>query len=133
MPMMQFSVAPWRVLDSEHHEAVLKAVETRMEFTPMIIRLAEEAAISNQPIVRYLEYSYPHQGYAGIKDQFLLGDSVLVAPVVQKNVYERRVVLPEGRWRYIDGQVYQGPVEVEVEAPIDVLPYFVMTGSRIPD
>ncbi len=125
MPMMQFSVAPWRILDKDNHAAVLKAVETRMSFTGTIVRLSREAAKTNQPVVRYLEYSYPHQGYAGIKDEFLLGDSVLVAPVVQKNMYKRTVVLPEGKWQYIDGQEFKGPVEVEVDAPIDVLPYFV--------
>lgn len=129
MPMMQFSVAPWRVLDREHHEAVLKAVETRMDFTPVILRLAEEAAHNNQPVIRYLEYRYPHRGYAGIRDQFLLGDSVLVAPVVERNTFRRKVVLPEGNWKYTDGRVYNGPAEVEVDAPIDVLPYFVLTGN----
>lgn len=130
MPMMQFSVAPWRILNRENQGAVLKAVETRMEFTPFIIRLAKDAAKTNRPIVRYMEYAFPHQGYAGIKDQFILGDSVLVAPVVQKNVYKRNVFLPTGDWKYIDGKVYIGPDKVEVDAPIEVLPYFVRVGSQ---
>ncbi len=128
MPMMQFSVAPWRVLDPEHQQAVRKAVETRMAFTPAILLLAEEAARTNRPIIRPLEYTYPHQGYAEVTDQFLLGDSVLVAPVVEKNAYIRKVLLPPGTWRYIDGRVYHGPAEAEVEAPLDVLPYFIRTG-----
>ena len=122
MPMMQFSVAPWRVLNDKNHEAVKKAVRLRMQFTDYIVRLTEEAAITNQPVVRYLEYSYPHQGYADIKDEFLLGDSVLVAPVVEKNVYKRKVILPVGTWKYINGKKYTGPVEVEVDSPIEVLP-----------
>jgi len=126
MPMMQFSVAPWRVLNDKNHEAVKKAVRLRMQFTDYIVRLTEEAAITNQPVVRYLEYSYPHQGYADIKDEFLLGDSVLVAPVVEKNTYKRKVILPVGTWKYINGKMYTGPVEVEVDSPIEVLPYFVL-------
>jgi alpha-glucosidase len=125
MPMMQFSVAPWRILDKENHMAVQKAVALRMKFVPYIMRLTENAALTNQPVVRYLEYSYPHQGYANIRDEFLLGDSILVAPIVEKNKYLRNVMLPEGNWEYIDGKKYQGPAEIEVPAPIDVLPYFI--------
>lgn len=125
MPMMQFSVAPWRILNEANHKAVKKAVALRMKYTDYIVRLTENAAITNQPVIKYLEYSYPHQGYEDIKDQFLLGDSLLVAPVIEKNTYKRRVQLPEGHWKYIDGKDYTGPIEVEVVAPIDVLPYFL--------
>ncbi len=127
MPMMQFSVAPWRILDEKHHSAVKKAVATRMKFTNYIVRLTKEAAKTNQPVVRYLEYSFPHKGYAKIKDEFMLGDSVLVAPVVEKKMYKRRVTLPDGKWKYIDGKKYNGPAIIEVDAPLDVLPYFVKT------
>ena len=129
MPMMQFSVAPWRVLDESHRAAVHKAVETRMEFTPLILRLSKEAAATNQPVIRYLEYCFPHRGYAGIKDQFMLGDSVLVAPVVEKNAFTRNVILPDGTWRYLDGTEYTGPSEAVVDAPLDVLPYFILADS----
>ena len=36
-PMMQFSVAPWRVLDAAHLAAVKRAVALRMRFTPRIL------------------------------------------------------------------------------------------------
>ncbi len=125
MPMMQFSVAPWRVLDRKHHDAVKKAVATRMRFTPYILRLIREAARTNQPVVRYLEYTYPHQGYAGVRDEFLVGDSMLVAPVVKKGIYRRQVILPAGSWQYVDGKKYEGPATIQVDAPLEVLPYFV--------
>ncbi|MEI8204645.1 MAG: glycoside hydrolase family 31 protein, partial [Bacteroidota bacterium] len=35
MPMMQFSVAPWRVLDKTHFEAVKNTVKLRQKFTPL--------------------------------------------------------------------------------------------------
>ena len=125
MPMMQFSVAPWRVLNEKNHTAVKKAVATRMKFTDYIVRLTLQAAKTNEPVVRYLEYEYPHQGYADIRDEFLLGDSVLVAPVVEQKQYLRKVVLPKGKWKYLDDKIYKGPKEVTVDAPIDVLPYFI--------
>lgn len=128
LPMMQFSVAPWRVLNEKNQAAVLKAVDTRMQFTSYILRLAEEAAQTNEPIVKYLEYAFPHQGYANIQDEFLLGDSILVAPIVEENSYKRKVKLPQGIWQFLDGKEFVGPIEIEVDAPIDVLPYFVKVG-----
>jgi alpha-glucosidase len=84
MPMMQFSAAPWRVLDSSRFAAVKKAVALRMRFTPYIMQLANEAAINGAPIARSMEYVFPHQGFERTKDQFMLGDRIMVAPVVGK-------------------------------------------------
>jgi alpha-glucosidase (family GH31 glycosyl hydrolase) len=39
-PMMQFSVAPWRVLDKEHLALVKAAVELRQKFAPHILRMS---------------------------------------------------------------------------------------------
>ncbi|MDG5767838.1 glycoside hydrolase family 31 protein [Balneolales bacterium ANBcel1] len=125
MPMMQFSVAPWRVLDDEHFQAVLKATELRSLFEEYIVELAEHAAISGEPVVRYMEYVFPNEGYANITDQFLLGDSVLVAPVMQAGQRSREVVLPRGTWKNTQGDLFTGPVTIVTDAALDELPYFV--------
>lgn len=128
MPMMQFSVAPWRILDESNHAAVMKSVDVRERFVEKIVELAGEAARTGEPIVRPLEYTFPHAGFADIQDQFLLGDDVLIAPVLEAGATSRRVRLPAGRWRAFDGKTYKGSREIEIDAPIDVLPYF----ERIP-
>ena len=106
--MMQFSVAPWRILDQEHLTAVKNAIEIRRNFTPTILALAEEAAKSGEPIVRTMEYVFPDAEYENIKDQFLLGDEILVAPVLKKNQANRTIVLPAGKWKGFDGKIYKG-------------------------
>jgi len=125
MPMMQFSVAPWRILDKEHLRAVKKAVALREEFTPLIMSLAEEAAQTGQPIVRTMEYVFPDQGYETVKNQFLLGDSVLVAPIIDKNQGKRTVLLPKGKWKSDDNKTYRGGREIVVDVALDRLLYFV--------
>ena len=82
MPMMQFSVAPWRVLSKQNLAAVKKAVAVRAKYTPYIMQLAKEAAITGEPIARSMEYEFPNQGLADIKGQFMLGNKLLVAPMV---------------------------------------------------
>jgi len=53
-----------------------------------------------------------------------MGNELLVAPVVEKGVQSRKVVLPPGKWRSDDGQTCVGPAVVEVAAPLARLPYF---------
>ena len=123
MPMMQFSLAPWRVLSADNYAAVLKAVAIRDSFMPLIERLYRQAAASGEPIVAPLEYHFPGQGLSGITDEFMLGDSLLVAPVLNSGS-SRSVVLPAGSWRADDGTVFEGGTTITIDAPVDRLPYF---------
>lgn len=120
MPMMQFSVAPWRVLDSLHLKAVKKAVDLRLKHTPYLLALVESAAASGEPVARSLEYEFPNQGYAAIKDQFMLGSKYMIAPVLAKGTH-RKVVFPKGRWKDEDGHVFTGPMLKEADVPLDKL------------
>jgi alpha-glucosidase (family GH31 glycosyl hydrolase) len=123
-PMMQFSAAPWRVLDQPRLEAVKGVVQTRQRFVPYILELAERSARTGEPIVAPLEYYFPHGGYLEIADQFMLGERVLVAPVVGKNQTVRPVVLPAGKWKSDEGILYEGGGQITIQAPISRLPYF---------
>ncbi|HEX9189703.1 MAG TPA: glycoside hydrolase family 31 protein [Vicinamibacteria bacterium] len=129
MPMMQFSVAPWRVLSPSNLAICRRMAALHTERGEEILALAREAAKTGEPIVRSLEYSHPHQGYADVVDQFLLGPDVLVAPVVEKGARRRRVLVPPGTWRGDDGTVVTGPAAVEVEAPLERLPWFRRVGT----
>ena len=122
-PMMQFSVAPWRVLDAAHLDAVKKAVALRMRFTPRILELAKASAASGEPILRHMAFVFPEGGYESIKDQFMMGDDLLVAPMVTKGT-SRKVLIPNGRWRADDGSVIEGPAEKVIDVPLARLPYF---------
>ncbi|MEP6594759.1 MAG: glycoside hydrolase family 31 protein [Ginsengibacter sp.] len=123
MPMMQFSVAPWRILNTEYLDAVKKAVQLRMKFTPYIIELAKKSASSGEPITRSLEYSFPNQGFGKIKDQFMLGEKYMITPAVE-NAYTRKVIFPKGMWKGDDGKLVNGPATMQIEVPINRLPIF---------
>lgn len=56
----------------------------------------------------------------------MLGEKILVAPVIVKGARARSVYLPKGEWK--DGNsntIYKGPVTLNYTAPIDILPYFI--------
>ena len=123
MPMMQFSVAPWRILSKENLAIVQRMAKLHAAFGPYIMQYAHQAAKTGEPIVRCMEYQYPHQGFAQVKDQFMLGDKYLVAPVVDKRL-EREVKLPKGTWRDEQGKVYKGGKTYKIKVPLARLPYF---------
>ncbi|NQW46310.1 MAG: hypothetical protein HQ464_00925 [Planctomycetes bacterium] len=100
-PMMQFSSAPWRVLDAPHLAAVKDAVALRQRFTPRILELAQAGAATGEPILRPLAYVFPDGGFEKVKDQFLTGDDLLVTPMVTKGT-SRSVLIPPGRWKADD-------------------------------
>lgn len=123
-PMMQFSVAPWRVLDAEHQEACLAVSRLHTELGDEILELAKRASGDGEPILRSMEYVFPHQGFVEVMDQFLLGDEILVAPVVEKGAVGRTVHFPAGTWHGDDGSTVEGPGVEQISAPIDRLPWY---------
>jgi alpha-glucosidase (family GH31 glycosyl hydrolase) len=125
MPMMQFSVAPWRILDQVHFDAVKKSVAIRMKMVPVIMKLAHESAKTGEPILRNMEYVFPGQGFEIVIDQFMLGDDILVAPLLESGTKVRNVLLPKGTWKADDGKLYKGGKTVSIEVPLERLPYFV--------
>jgi alpha-glucosidase (family GH31 glycosyl hydrolase) len=123
MPMMQFSVAPWRILSKENLAAVKKAVETRAMYTPYIMQLAKQAAKTGEPIARSMEYEFPNQGFADVKGQFMLGSKYLVAPMIATGT-RKTIYLPKGKWKSDLGQTVKGPAKIEMEVAADRLPVF---------
>ncbi len=123
-PMMQFSTAPWRVLDREHLSYCRDAAHLHVRLAPEILELAGHAARDGEPIMRHLTYVFPDHGYERVSDQFLLGDDILVAPVVARGATRRRVIFPQGTWRGDDGGAVVGPCAQEIAAPLSRLPWF---------
>lgn len=124
MPMMQFSVAPWRVLDEPHLNICREAALLHAKMGEYIYELAQKAATDGEPIVRHMEYAFPQQGFESCNDQYMLGDKYLIAPMNDKGE-TRDVKLPDGNWVDDLGTKYKGGKTVKMVVPIDRLVYFV--------
>ncbi|MGA2977632.1 MAG: glycoside hydrolase family 31 protein [Spirochaetia bacterium] len=126
LPIMQFSYAPWRL--SERAAAICRRyVELHDDLSGYIYRLAQEATRDGTPIVRPLFFGYPKDSATyRIRDQFLLGDRYLVAPVLRRGARRRPVYLPDGEWKdYWSGAALCGPRLIKAyDADLERLPLF---------
>ena len=124
MPMMQFSWAPWRALSAESLSLVLRAAQLHKRLAPELLALIRKAETEGEPVLRSLEYNDPHKGYERIVDEFMLGDDILVAPVITKGTFEKDIVFPAGTWYDEDGNVYEGGMTHRVPTPLGKLAWF---------
>jgi alpha-glucosidase (family GH31 glycosyl hydrolase) len=100
---------------------------------PYLYRYAVIAHQRGLPIVRPLFLNYPTepQTYA-LDDEYLLGDDLLVAPVLTQGQVVRRLYLPAGRWsEYWTGRRHRGPGWIEVDAPLHQIPLLVRREARV--
>lgn len=119
MPYMQFSIPFWKSSDKAFVDDLKSILEKRKEFVDVLKELYIHAATTGEPIVRYMEYEYPHCGLAEVNDQFLLGSDYIIAPVTDKKKTFRSVYLPvDTIWKSLltDIEYYGGkPVEIKCE------------------
>lgn len=123
-PMIQFSIDLKRILSKDNFDKVIKISRLHESFGDYIFELAKECAINGEPMIRPLSYYDAEGGFDTITDEFMLGD-ILVAPVLKKGQSERKTVLPKGKWKYIDGTIYEGRQTITVKAETGTLPYFM--------
>lgn len=130
LPAVQFSLPPWEY-GAESAELCRRYANLHTEFAPKIFALAQEATHTGAPIIRPVFWLAPNDDRAlACDDEFLLGDDILVAPVVTPNQRARDVYLPPGQWRdHWTKQVFIGAVTLkDYPAPLDVLPFFERVG-----
>lgn len=124
LPMMQFSMAPWRVLNAENSGYCLETALLHTRMADEIMDCVRHAMQTGEPILRPMEYVLPRQGHERNHSQFFLGENILVAPVVEKGVRERSVILPKGQWQCSNGETYEGDAVIQVPAPLESLLWF---------
>jgi alpha-glucosidase (family GH31 glycosyl hydrolase) len=123
-PMMQFSRAPWKCLSEKAFNLVKDAYNHHMRMTDEIIDLVRNAELTGEPILRCLEYNAPGENLATILDEFMLGNDILVCPVITKGTFKRDVTFPAGKWQDEDGNIYEGDTVQTLNSPIEKLLWF---------
>jgi alpha-D-xyloside xylohydrolase len=109
--------------------------ELRYHLLPYIYSSAWGVTNKGETLMRALPLEFPNDaGSRAVSDQFLLGASLLVNPVVKEGATERMVYLPAGN-NWIDfwtGKRETGGRSVTSEAPLEKMSIFVRAGSIVP-
>lgn len=113
-PNVQFSILPKQILGDDFY-LVNDMLQQRAEIWPYFKRLIDEARVTKEPILRLLEYVFPHEGLGYITNYFMLGDRYLVAPTDVENQTEIKLQLPSGLWQY-EGKQYKGGQTIVLRA-----------------
>jgi alpha-glucosidase len=125
---------PW--LHPDVTPLINAAIALRYRLLPYLWLLFERARDHGEPIIRPTFYRFPDdEACFADSDDFMVGDEVLVAPVVTQGTTTRRVYLPReprGWIEFATGAQHPGGAPVDVAAPLSRLPLFVRAGARLP-
>lgn len=127
LPILQFSVVPWAYKNASVAQITQKFVKLHEKYADKIIDLAKNAQQTGEPIVRPLWWIAPNDTDALTLDtEFLLGDDLLVAPVLEKGARARDIYLPPGQWHdeLRNVAISGGKWLKDYRAELDELPYF---------
>ena len=124
---------PW-AFGEPYESAYRTAIEQRYQLLPYLYTLFHEASINGSPIIRPLFYHYGQDpAVYAVEDAFLVGESLLTAPICVEGATSREVYLPQGTWiHYWNGKHYEGGKTYTIEAPLDQWPLFIHGNSILP-
>lgn len=107
--------APW-VIDVYRYYAKL-----RMAMLPYIAEEAEKSVNTGVPMMRALWIEFPEDAdSAEIFDQYMFGDDLMVAPVVEEGMTERSVYIPQGQWKNMfTGEKFEGGQRIQMKASVE--------------
>ena len=122
------------LIDTPYRDYARQSVWLRYLMLPYNYTLAYKQASKGEPLVAPLYYYYPKDTAAiNVNDEFMWGENILVAPVLEKNAAERKLYLPEGKWYdFFDTTSFNGSIWVINPVTINHIPAFVKEGSFVP-
>lgn len=137
---------PWKQFDEEKNKAGIfledaeelqekckRIFHLRMELLPYLYSAFYQYAVTGKPPFRGLPLDYPEDANTyQIEDSYLVGDSLLFAPVFEGQT-KREVYLPKGRWyHYFIGEIYEGGDTYSFDVSLEDILLFVKDGSVLP-
>ncbi|HHY74383.1 MAG TPA: DUF4968 domain-containing protein [Bacillus bacterium] len=123
---------PW-AFGEKYEQIIKKYIDLRYQWLPHFYTLFMEASKTGIPVMRPLFLEYPDDpNVSNLFDQFLIGENVLIAPIMKPDTNNRVVYLPEGNWvNYWTDEITSGRKHILVEAPLETLPIYIKRGTMI--
>jgi len=111
-----------------------KYIELRYQLLPYNYTLAWQARTAGMPMMRSMWLHYPKDKHAcAVRDQYLWGREMLIAPVHKKSATSREVYLPKGTWYdWWTRKAVEGGKTVTRRVDLSTMPIYVRAGAIIP-
>jgi alpha-glucosidase len=124
---------PWS-FGPEVESIARSALELRYRLLPYLYSAFRQTSETGAPVQRPLVFDFQDDPRAAeIDDEFLLGDALLVSPVLVEGATSRAVYLPPGSFiDWYTKECHAGAREVVSNAPLERCPMFVRGGAVIP-
>ena len=102
------------------------------DLIPYMQKYSRIACDTGVPPVRHLVLNYPSDvSVHNMIDEFMLGEGLLIAPILAGNTFEREVYLPKGSWtNLLNDEVIEGGKTVRVAANLGQIPVFLNNDSK---
>jgi alpha-glucosidase len=124
---------PW-TFDEPFLTIIRNFMHLRVQLMPYLYTLAWQTSQTGLPLVRPLFWGEEnHPDLWDVEDAFLLGNSILVAPILEEGVSSRTVSLPHGSWvEFWTDRSIEGPGQMTLDAPLDWIPILIRSGCILP-
>jgi alpha-D-xyloside xylohydrolase len=120
--------------DEAMRDSMVWYLKLRYRLMPYIYTVASSTHFESGTMMRGLVMDFPHdERVKDIKDQYLFGPALMVAPVYVHGARERKVYMPRGAlwYDFYTGELHKGGTTVSVNAPATRIPLFVKAGSLV--
>lgn len=129
--------SPWNIASAYHQPEFIEEMRywhnLREELLPYIYNSAHIAIKKNVPMMRPLIYDFQDdKNVVDMEDEYLFGDSFLIAPFLEENENKRKVYLPKGKWYdFFSNVAYEGEEWYQSDET-SKMPVYVKDGKAIP-
>lgn len=109
------------------YDICVKYMNIREQLRDYTRRIMSEAHENGTPVMRTLFYEFPEDKKSWeIEDEYMYGDTYLVAPILNPGEKIKMVYLPEGaNWKEMEsGKVYSGGQDISLEITLESIPVF---------
>lgn len=116
-------------------EILKELVNLRERLRPYIENHMKIASEKGVPVMRPMFFDYPNYEICySLGGQYMFGDDILFAPIVNQGQTEKEVYLPEGKWIFTkDKHLYEGGEKYTLNIEINEFAAFVKDGAEIID
>ncbi|GJM32542.1 MAG: alpha-glucosidase [Saprospiraceae bacterium] len=125
---------PW-AFGEPYTELAKVAISFRYKLLPYLYTAFRQYVTHGIPVLKPLSFVAESDPEAlKREEEFMVGDALLVSPVLETGIKEQQVYLPAGVWlNYYEGTIYEGGQFITSQLQDDRLPIFVKAGAVIPN